>query len=273
MGPQQSRAAVFARGSLSRIRRGGARHHPTAPGRTETARGQRLAAQLGESTIKEQEIRELSARLIDAHEEERKRLARELHDDLSQQIAALSISTGNLKRQIPEDRAEAHGLIDRLHGKLVQLAGAVRRMSHDLHPAILEYSGLAAALRSYCEEFGALTGIQVSLDIQGSFEGVAPAAALCLFRVTQEALRNVARHARVSTASVELKRAGGILQVAVSDTGVGFEPGRAAAKAGLGLLNIQERARLVCGKVEIRTRPGEGTSVVVQVPERGESPP
>ena len=154
-----------------------------------------LAAELAESTRKEEEIQDLSARLIDAQEEERKRLARELHDDLSQQIAALSIATGNLKRQIPEERTEARAQSDRIHEKLVQLAEAVRRMSHELHPAILQYSGLAAALRSYRQEFGALTGIQVSLEIEGSFENVTPAAALCLFRVTQEALRNVARHA------------------------------------------------------------------------------
>lgn len=226
-----------------------------------------LAAELAESTRKEQEIQELSARLIHAQEEERKRLARELHDDLSQQIAALSIATGNLKRQIPEERVEARAQSDRIHGKLVQLADAVRRMSHELHPAILQYSGLAAALRSYCEEFGALTGIHVSLQIQGSFEGVGAEVALCLFRVAQEALRNVAKHARVSTAAVELQRAGGVLQLTISDAGAGMETGRAASKAGLGLLNIQERARLAKGRVEIRSSPGQGTVVTVQVPE------
>lgn len=227
--------------------------------------GRRLAEQrLREAN---ESLQQLSARLIDAQEEERKRLARELHDDLSQQIAALSIATGNLKRQIPEEGAEARAQSDRIHGKLVQLAEAVRRMSHELHPAILQYSGLAAALRSYCEEFGALTGIRVSLEIQGSFEGVAPAAALCLFRVTQEALRNVAKHARVGAASIELQRAGGTLRLTVSDSGVGMVPDRAAAGAGLGLLNIQERARLVRGKVEIRGAPGQGTSVHVEVPE------
>jgi PAS domain S-box-containing protein len=228
-----------------------------------------LASQLAESTAKEQEIRNLSARLIDAQEEERKRVARELHDDLSQQIAALSIATGALKRQLPEDAPEARALSDRLHGRIVGLAGAVRRLSHELHPAILEYSGLAAALQSYCEEFATLTGVHVSLDIHGSFEDLAPPAALCLFRVTQEALRNVAKHARVSTASVALKREGGFLQVRIADAGVGFAPGVDAAKAGLGLLNIRERARLVHGEVEIRTKPGQGTIVIVNVPEEG----
>jgi len=227
--------------------------------------GRRLAErQLREAN---ESLHVLSSRLIDAQEDERKRLARELHDDLSQQIAALSIATGNLKRQIPKERAETRAQADGIHGKLVQLAEAVRRMSHELHPAVLQYSGLAPALRSYCEEFGALTGLQIGLEIQGSFEGVAPAAALCLFRVAQEALRNVAKHARVSQASVELRRAGGVLQLTVSDSGVGMEPGCATAKAGLGLLNIQERARLVGGTVEIRSSPGQGTSVRVEVGE------
>ena len=227
--------------------------------------GRRLAErQLREAN---ESLHVLSSRLIDAQEDERKRLARELHDDLSQQIAALSIATGNLKRQIPEERVEARAQSDRIHGKLVQLADAVRRMSHELHPAILQYSGLAAALRSYCEEFGALTGIHVSLQIQGSFEGVGAEVALCLFRVAQEALRNVAKHARVSTAAVELQRAGGVLQLTISDAGAGMETGRAASKAGLGLLNIQERARLAKGRVEIRSSPGQGTVVTVQVPE------
>jgi signal transduction histidine kinase len=229
-----------------------------------------LADELAESTRKEQEIEELSARLIDAQEEERKRLARELHDDLSQQIAALSIATGNLKRQIPPEFAEPRTDSDRIHQKLVQLADGVRRMSHELHPAILQYSGLAAAVRAYCEEFGTFNGMQVSLDIQGSFENVAPAAALCLFRVTQEALRNVAKHAQVAAASVELKRAGGRLRLTISDAGIGMDPGRADGKAGLGLLNIRERARLVRGTVEIRSSPGEGTTVTVEVPDTGE---
>jgi signal transduction histidine kinase len=227
--------------------------------------GRRLA----EGRLREanKRLQELSTRLIGAQEEERKRLARELHDDLSQQIAALSLATGNLKRQIPADRAEARAQADAIHGKLVHLAEGVRRMSHELHPAVLQYSGLEPALRSYCEEFGALTGLEIALEIEGSFEHVAPDAALCLFRVTQEALRNVAKHAKVSKASVALRRADRVLQLRVTDGGVGMEAGAARSKVGLGLLNIQERTRLVGGKAEIRSGPGEGTSVIVEVPE------
>ncbi len=227
--------------------------------------GRRLAEQrLREAN---ERLQVLSARLIGAQEEERKRLARELHDDLSQQIAALSLATGNLKRQIPAERAEARTQADAIHGKLVQLAEGVRRMSHELHPAVLQYSGLAPALRSYCEEFGALSGLEIAVDIEGSFEGVAPDAALCLFRVAQEALRNVAKHAKTSKASVELRRVDGVLKLRVADGGVGMEANNAGSKAGLGLLNIEERARLVGGKVEIASGPGEGTSIAVEVPE------
>ena len=212
-------------------------------------------------------LQELSSRLIGAQEEERKRLARELHDDLSQQIAAVSLATGSLKRHIPAERPEARAQADAIHGKLVSLAEAVRRMSHELHPAVLQYSGLEPAMRSYCEEFGALTGLEIALEIEGSFEGLAPDAALCLFRVAQEALRNVIKHAKVKQAKVELRRAGGKLTLRVSDTGVGMEKDRGPSEAGLGLLNIQERARLVGGKAEIRSEPGHGTSVRVEIPE------
>jgi two-component system, NarL family, sensor histidine kinase UhpB len=226
--------------------------------------GRRLA----EKRLREanKRLQELSSRLIGAQEEERKRLARELHDDLSQQIAALSLATGNLKRQIPAERAEARAQADAIHGKLVNLAEGVRRMSHELHPAVLQYSGLEAALRSYCEEFGALTGLEIDLKIEGSFDGVSPDAALCLFRVTQEALRNVVKHAQVSQASVELRRAERVLTLKIADSGVGMDTASRGSK-GLGLLNIQERARLVGGKVGVRSAPGIGTSVTVEVPE------
>jgi len=227
--------------------------------------GRRLA----ERRLREanEHLQKLSSRLIGAQEQERKRVARELHDDLSQQTAALSLATGALKRSIPEDCGDARGQADAIHAKLVHLAECIRRISHELHPVVLQYSGLATALRSYCQEFGELNKLEIALEIEGTFEGVAPDAALCLFRVAQEALRNVARHSQVSQASVKLRRSGGILKLEISDSGIGMEPGAAAAKAGLGLLNIRERARLVGGKAEIRSAPGKGTTVTVEVPE------
>jgi signal transduction histidine kinase len=210
----------------------------------------------------EQEIRALSARLIDAQEEERSRIARDLHDDLSQQIAALSIGMGNLKRKIPPEQAEARGQSDQLQQKLVAVSEAIRRISHELHPGLIEHYGLASALRAYCSEFGALTGIQVSFQEAGVFEGVPPSIALCVYRIAQEALQNVARHACVKEAKVELSRVNGWLCLAVSDRGIGIQPGR----TGLGLVSIRERTRLAKGECEILSKPDEGTTVRVTIP-------
>jgi PAS domain S-box-containing protein len=215
---------------------------------------------------KDEEVQALTARLIDAQEDERKRLARELHDDLNQQIAALSIATGNLKRHIPLEQEEARAQSDRLHQKLVHVAETVRRMSHELHPAILEYSGLAPALQTYCREFGAMAGIRVSLDIRGTLDTVAAPVALCIYRIAQEALRNVAKHAGVAEAAVVLDRSEGRLRLSISDSGTGMDP-ESPNSAGLGLVSIRERARLVQGSVEIDSGPGHGTTIAVKIPD------
>jgi signal transduction histidine kinase len=214
----------------------------------------------------EQEIKALSERLINAQEEERARLARELHDDISQQVAALSIGMSNLKRQIPQEQVDARVQSDRIQQKLVDVAVSIRRLSHELHPAVLEYSGLAAALRTYCSEFELLTGIRVSLQADGPFESVPSAVAVCIYRITQEALQNVAKHANVAEAEVELRRSDGILYLSVSDRGPGIKPSRAAPPVGLGLISIRERTRLVNGTFEIKSKPEQGTTVLVRIP-------
>ncbi|SPE43413.1 hypothetical protein SBA3_910030 [Candidatus Sulfopaludibacter sp. SbA3] len=225
-----------------------------------------LETELAERTRHELEIESLSARLINAQEEERGRLARELHDDLCQQIAALSIAMGTLKRQVPENQVELRGQTDRIQQKLVQTAEAVRRISHQLHPAVLEHSGLASALRAYCEEFGSLTGIRVKLETDGHFDGISPFVALNLYRITQEGLQNVARHARTEEASVSLRQSAECLCLTIADRGVGMESVEASSSGGLGLLSIKERARLIGGSVDISTGPKRGTSIFVRTP-------
>jgi signal transduction histidine kinase len=199
-------------------------------------------------------------------EEERSHLARELHDDINQQVAALSIGMGNLKRRMPQDAVDALEHCDRLQQLLVQAAECIRRLSHDLHPAVLDYSGLAVALRACCDEFGALTGVKVSLEIDGSFDAVSPSAALCVYRITQEALQNVSKHAKVGSAVVELNRSDGVLRLTVSDNGVGMAPERAETTVGLALVRIKERIRLVGGALEITSKPNRGTTVAVRIP-------
>jgi two-component system sensor histidine kinase UhpB len=225
-----------------------------------------LTEELEERTRTEKEIQALSARLIHAREEERTRLARELHDDLSQQIAALSIATGILKSDIPEEQAGVRAQSDRLQQKLANLAEGVRRLSHELHPAVLEHAGLKAALRAYCAEFSSLTGVKVTLEAEGSFDGVPAAASLCIYRIVQEALQNVAKHARVTDASVQLKRSPGMLSLTIADRGAGMAPDRTGAPRGLGLVSIRERTRLVNGTVRIQSMPNQGTTIIVSIP-------
>lgn len=224
-----------------------------------------LAGDLVERTRQEEEIRSLSARLMKAQEDERGWLARELHDDLNQQIGALSIAMGNLKRQIPIEESAARVQGDRIQQKLVEVAETVRRISHRLHPAILEHSGLVSAMRMHCEEFSSLTGIQVSLKADGVFDRVPSSVSLGLFRITQEALQNVLKHAHVKEAEVTLRLSGDLLCLAIIDRGVGMERPRAATSPGLGILSVKERARLINGKVEISSALNQGTTVVVSV--------
>lgn len=213
----------------------------------------------------EAEINALNQRLINAQEEERRRIARELHDDFSQQIAALSMAIGNIRRQLPEQRPEARSQIDVVHRKLAELAARVRRISHELHPAILEYAGLAAALQAYCSEFTALTSVQVAYHAADGFDDLPRDVALCLYRVTQEALQNVAKHSTAKQAQVSLTRSSGLLSLTVEDHGAGATL-RGSAAVGLGLVSMRERARLVNGTFQFHSEPNRGTTVMVGVP-------
>ncbi len=211
-------------------------------------------------------LQALSARLINAQEEERTRIARELHDDMSQQIAAVSLAVSNLKKGFPGDSAEVQGQSERIQQKLIQLARTVRQLSHELHPSILEHAGLAAALRRYCSELGELSGVRITLRTDGEFEEVPPATALAIYRVAQEALQNAVKHAGVREAQVSLVREPGALLLAVADRGRGMAVDRGGSK-GLGLISMKERARLVNGTLQIESRVNEGTTVRLTVPE------
>ncbi|MBV9266278.1 MAG: sensor histidine kinase, partial [Acidobacteriaceae bacterium] len=230
-----------------------------------------LAQELKQRARTEKEIKALSARLISAQEEERSRLARELHDDLSQQIAAISVAISNLKRAIPSEAAEARSQSERIREKVAHLGDDTRRLSHELHPAILQYLGLEPALREYCGELAALTGIQMPFHSHGSFPSLSPAIALSVYRITQEALRNVVRHAKTDRAEVVLTFFENTLNLTVSDHGIGMDTDGATPSAGLGLTSMRERARLVNGAIVILSGPGGGTTVNLTVPLQAET--
>ncbi len=225
-----------------------------------------LTDELTVRTRAEREIQALTARLISAQEEERTRIARELHDDFCQQIATLSIAAGNLINDIGSEDSGVRVQGERIQQKLIDMAESVRQLSHNLHPAILEYAGLAEALQSYCSEFSTLTGITVSFRQQGSFQRLPSPIALCLYRIAQEALQNVLKHARVGQAELTIAGSAESVSLTVSDRGIGMDSLHASIRQGLGLVSIKERTRLVNGTLSLESRPNQGTALNVTVP-------
>ncbi len=215
-------------------------------------------------------ITDLAGRLIAAQEDERRHIARELHDDLNQQVASLAIDISRLKRQFPNADPAFQEQIARLREKTEIISERVRQVSYELHSSILQHLGLPAALNSYCAEFSEREGIAVALDIQDGLEALLPDTALCLYRVAQESLRNIARHSGARSAIMALAGVDGAVELRVADQGVGFDPGHAREFRGLGLVSMEERVKLLGGSFVLTTRPGMGTELRAQIPLRRE---
>jgi signal transduction histidine kinase len=209
---------------------------------------------------------ELSARLIHAHEEERSRLARELHDDVTQRLALLAIDAGREERSLP--RAGGGAAMQSMRERLVRLSEDVHALSYRLHPSVLEDLGLIEALRSECARFSRTCSAQLEVNASDMLDNLPNDTALCLFRIAQEGLRNIARHAEASRAELSLRRRDGGVQLAISDDGKGFDPARSNDHASLGHASMRQRAFLLGGKVEIDSSPGLGTTIQAWVPLR-----
>ncbi|HKV12209.1 MAG TPA: tetratricopeptide repeat protein, partial [Thermoanaerobaculia bacterium] len=202
---------------------------------------------------------------IAAEEEARRRISRELHDDFCQRLAALTFELAAVRRKLPETdprRAE----LDAVKGGLGELSEDLRRLSHDLHPAILERRGLAPALRDHCAEAARRHSLPVRCHLRGAEIPLPPHFALGLYRIAQEALSNAVRHSGARAIEVTLEATGGSLRLAVVDDGHGFDPSRGDSEGGLGLAVIAERAQLLDGHCRITSAPGAGTEVEVLVP-------
>jgi signal transduction histidine kinase len=212
------------------------------------------------------QIRKLLGRLIDVQEAERRRISRELHDDLNQKIATLSISISRLKRKLPMQDEELVTELDRLRETANGLTNEVRRLSHQLHPAVLEHLGLVTALESYIASFNDEEQINVQLTAEIGDERIPFQTSICLYRVTVEGLRNVARHSGAASAAVLLKRVREGLELRVSDSGKGFDVETFRLGGGLGLISIEERLRLLEGTCEVHSAPEQGTTLIARVP-------
>jgi PAS domain S-box-containing protein len=220
-----------------------------------------------EQKLAEQTARELSGRLLQAQEEERARLARELHDDITQRLARLAIDAG--RAEASRDPAIRGAALKEVRDGLVQLSEDVHSLSYRLHPSLLDDLGLADALRAECERFSRHESIPVVIQLAPLSASLPRDTGLCIFRVTQEALRNVARHSRAKSAAVSLEPFEGGLRLTVSDTGVGFNPGQQQHRHSLGLASMGERIRLRDGKLNIESAAGCGTTIVAWLPLNG----
>ena len=223
-----------------------------------------LLAQRAHRRRAELEAEGLAGRLVTAHEDERRRLARELHDDVTQRLAGLAIEAADLEgraRQTPGAEA-AHSIRE----GLVELGEDVHALSYRLHPSVIEDLGLIEALRIECDRVAEQGPLRVSFDCSDVPRRLPPDTALCLFRVAQEALRNVERHAEAGSVDVSVTGRDGGLALAVRDDGTGFDTEREPERASLGLASMRERVRLLGGRIDIRSARGSGTSLVAWVP-------
>ena len=216
--------------------------------------------------LAEEAAHHLSGRLIHAQEEARKQLARELHDDLGQSLALLSVELEMFGQNPPADPRKITARMGDFSTQVQALSSEVHQLSHELHPAKLEQLGLVAAVRGFCKEFARAHGLAVEFserDVPGDVPGD---AALCLYRIAQEALHNVVKHSGGTAAKVALTRDDGHLRIVVADDGTGFDPQAPRTNGSLGLVSMSERAHFVGGRLTIESRPGAGTRVEVRVP-------
>lgn len=205
-------------------------------------------------------------KLIEAQEQERARIAREIHDDSSQRLALLAVEIEELKKDMPHATDDVLRRLDELSKRTAEIAGDLQALSHELHSSKLELLGFIPAMRGFCEEFGKRQKVQVDFEINDLACSVPPDISLCLLRVLQEALHNAAKHSRVCHFTVQLQGKSGEIHLTVSDSGQGFDPEKTWKGHGLGLISMKERLKLVNGDISIESQPQRGTTIHARVP-------
>jgi len=208
-------------------------------------------------------LHELTGRLIQAQEEERQRIARELHDDIGQRLSLLILEIERISREAPVSSEPQFGNLGTVLEQMDELAKDVHQLSHQLHSTKLQHIGLRSALRDLCQQVATPHGTVVVQQLEEAPD-LPSEVQLCLYRVAQEALNNVAKHSKAGRAFVRFAKVGGVARLEVRDTGVGFDASHAGR--GLGLASMRERLRIVGGNLLVRSKPGKGTTVVASIP-------
>lgn len=235
----------------------------------ENGRMLRIVGMLADITDRvqsEEDLANLSRQLIKAQEQERKRIARELHDHINQRLALLAVGIEQLKNDIPQQITDVRVRVDEIHLQTLDISKDIQALSHELHSSRLEFLGLVSAIKGFCTEFGHKYEVEVAFDSEGIPPTLPEDISLCLFRVMQEGLHNALKHSGVRLFEVKLHGSPTEIHLTVRDSGVGFDPELARDTRGLGLVSMQERVRLVKGSISITSKPQSGTEINVRVP-------
>ena len=222
--------------------------------------------------LAQQSLEKVSGQLIEAQEKERSRIARDLHDDICQRLALLSMEIEQANRVSNTSSTATKGNLDEIRRHCSEIAGDVQSLSHQLHSSKLDYLGIAAAIRGFCHEFSRQHEVKIDFTDTDVPAQLSKEVSLCLFRVAQEALQNAMKYSGVNQFTVELTATAGEIELEVSDSGAGFDVEEAKKNRGLGLVSMQERVHLVHGMFSVESKPWEGTRIVAVVPLVQENP-
>jgi two-component system NarL family sensor kinase len=227
-----------------------------------------LLLNLNELRVADAKLKVLAQRVVGSQEEERARLSRDLHDGISQELVSIKLQVEAGIAKLDEPASPARAAFERAGSHLNHVLGEVRRISHGLRPAILDDLGLAAALDHLAQEFDSDSGLHTEFITRGNTEGLSPVSNTALFRIAQEALTNIKRHANASNVEIHLIGLAKTVELLVIDDGHGFAVARIDVhpKHGIGLRNMHERMESVGGKLSLVSTPGQGTKVIAVIP-------
>ena len=223
-----------------------------------------LRREVAERTVAEEALSRANRRLIEAQEEERTRIARELHDDISQRVSLLAMQLDRMSLSLPASAADLKQGIEEAGRQTVELGNDIQALSHRLHNSKLDYQGLAAATAGFCRELSDRHGVAIVVHFEDIPSDMPPEISLCLYRVAQEALQNAMKHSDSRRVEVSLKSTLNEILLTVRDFGIGFDP-EAVKGRGLGLISMKERLNLVGGELSIDSQPQIGTTILSRV--------
>ena len=224
-----------------------------------------IVSDITERKRAEEVLSDMSRKLLEAHEQERTRIARELHDDINQRLALFAVELETLLKE-HVDMGEVLHRVPEIRDQIVELSADVQALSHELHPSKLEYLGAVAGIKSWCKEFSERQKVQIAFHSAEIPRFLPREISLCLFRVLQESVHNAAKHSGANTIEVRLQADPGEIRLIIRDSGRGFDVNAAMQGHGLGLTSMQERVRLVNGNIVIQSTPMVGTTIDVRVP-------